>query len=528
MFVLRNILNNCCADRSVNKMVPDKILATFAISFLIIGCLWDNNYNLAQAATTTPIKHLVVIFQENVSFDHYFATYPLSSNDPGDPYFQPKENTPSVNGLSGALLVDNPNSVKPFRIPRENASTCDNDHLYTRLQEAYDGGLVDKFVETNVVSKGCDPAITMGYFDGGTVTAIWNYAQYFALSDNFFGSTFGSSTPGHINLISGQTHGASPLNLKESGTNFVVNGTLISDANPIFEECSNVFTKSFPKASLNGTNIGDLLNQANVTWGWFQGGFKPTNITADGKPVCGSAHGIYKGMAIPDYLPHHEPFQYYNTTANPHHLPASSIEMIGSTDQANHQYDMSDFWNASESGNFPAISFLKAPAFRDGHAGYSNPLNEQTFVVETINRIQKLPDWNSTAVIIAYDDSDGWYDHVMPPIVSQSDDPLNDKLLGDGLCGTPAAGDYKDRCGYGPRLPLLIVSPYSKVNYVDHQITDQTSILRFIEDNWSLGRIGDQSFDEKAGSILNMFNFTSRHHADKLFLDPSKGTAIST
>jgi len=528
MFVLRNILNNCCTDGSVNKMVTGKILTTFAISFLIIGCLWDNNYNLAQAATTTPIKHLVVIFQENVSSDHYFATYPLSSNDPGDPYFQAKENTPSVNGLSGALLVDNPNSVKPFRIPRENASTCDNDHLYTRLQEAYDGGLVDKFVETNVVSKGCDPAVTMGYFDGGTVTAIWNYAQYFALSDNFFGSTFGSSTPGHINLISGQTHGASPPNLKESGTNFVVNGTLISDANPIFEECSNVFTKSFPKASLNGTNIGDLLNQANVTWGWFQGGFKPTNITADRKPVCGSANGIYKGMAIPDYLPHHEPFQYYNTTANPHHLPPSSIEMIGSTDQANHQYDLSDFWNASESGNFPAISFLKAPAFRDGHAGYSNPLNEQTFIVETINRIQKLPEWNSTAVIIAYDDSDGWYDHVMPPIVSQSDDPLNDKLLGDGLCGTPAAGDYKDRCGYGPRLPLLIVSPYSKVNYVDHQITDQTSILRFIEDNWSLGRIGDQSFDEKAGSILNMFNFTSGHHADKLFLDPSKGTAISS
>ncbi len=126
----------------------------------------------------------------------------------------------------------------------------------------------------------------MGYFDSGTVTAIWNYAQYFALSDNFFGSTFGSSTPGHINLISGQTHGASPLNLKESGINFVVNGTLISDANPILEGCSNVFTKSFPKVSLNGTNIGDLLNQANVTLGWFQGGFIPTNITADGKPVC--------------------------------------------------------------------------------------------------------------------------------------------------------------------------------------------------------------------------------------------------
>jgi phospholipase C len=83
---------------------------------------------------------------------------------------------------------------------------------------------------------------------------------------------------------------------------------------------------------------------------------------------------------------------------------------------------------------------------------------------------------------------------------------------------------YKDRCGHGPRLPILIVSPLSKVNYVDHQITDQTSILKFIEDNWNLGRIGDQSFDAKAGSILNMFNFTAGHSAAKLFLDPSNGT----
>jgi phospholipase C len=116
----------------------------------------------------------------------------------------------------------------------------------------------------------------------------------------------------------------------------------------------------------------------------------------------------------------------------------------------------------------------------------------------------------------------------MPPIVSQSDDPKTDALLGARLCGKPTPEMYKDRCGYGPRLPLLIVSPYSKVNYVDHQITDQTSILRFIEDNWNLGQIGDQSFDAKAGSILNMFNFSLGHYADRLILDPSNGTVISS
>jgi len=526
--------------------------------FSTTSLLQINTVAIAQGVTNgitittiTPIRHLVVIFQENVSFDHYFATYPIAANNnsgSGEPLFTPKPDTPSVNGLlSAGLLTHNPNLVNPFRIPRSNASTCDNDHSYTRLQEAYNGGLMDKFVQTNLVSKGCNPSITMGYFDGNTVTALWNYAQNFAMSDNFFGSAFGSSTPGAINLISGQTHGATPsyLNLTHGSTTlwFVYNGTLISDANPIYDNCFNPTTKIFPKASLQGTNIGDLLNRKNITWGWFEGGFKPTSRAANGSPICGSAHKNYNDSLITDYLPHHEPFQYYKTTANPDHLPPKSINNIGHTDQANHQYDVSDFWNAAESGSLPSVSFLKAPAFQDGHAGYSDPLDEQNFIVETISRLQQLPDWNNTAVIIAYDDSDGWYDHVMPSIVSQSNDPKNDALLGkDGLCGYAPAGAYQDRCGYGPRFPFLVISPYAKVNHVDHSIMDQTSIIRFIEDNWGLGRIGNQSFDSKAGSIINMFDFSTsansivttigdtnnphNNNAPKLFLHPNTGTVI--
>jgi phospholipase C len=83
---------------------------------------------------------------------------------------------------------------------------------------------------------------------------------------------------------------------------------------------------------------------------------------------------------------------------------------------------------------------------------------------------------------------------------------------------------YQDRCGYGPHTPLLIISPYSKVNFVDHTITDQTSILRFIEDNWNLGRIGNQSFDSKAGSLMNMFNFNGdKRVAEKVFLNAATG-----
>ncbi len=109
----------------------------------------------------------------------------------------------------------------------------------------------------------------------------------------------------------------------------------------------------------------------------------------------------------------------------------------------------------------------------------------------------------------------------MPPIVSQSN-TIADALTGPGSCGVAAPGAYQGRCGYGPRLPLLVISPWAKVNFVDHQVSDQTSILRFIEDNWDLGYIGDQSFDEKSGSLLNLFDFR-RPGARKVFLDPATG-----
>ena len=158
----------------------------------------------------------------------------------------------------------------------------------------------------------------------------------------------------------------------------------------------------------------------------------------------------------------------------------------------------------------PAVgSFLKAPGYQDGHPEYSDPLDEQQFLVETINHLQKLPDWKEMAIVVAYDDSDGWYDHKASPTVSTSASPA-DVLTAPGMCGDSEAhpATYQGRCGYGPRLPLLAISPYAKPNFVDHTQTDQTSILRFIEDNWGTGRIGNDSFDARAGVLDNMFAFT--------------------
>jgi phospholipase C len=219
------------------------------------------------------------------------------------------------------------------------------------------------------------------------------------------------------------------------------------------------------------------------------------------------------------------------------------VSEIGNAGPANHQYDINDFYTALNTGNLPAVSFLKAIAAQDGHAGYSDPLLEQAFLVNAVNSVMKSQYWSDTAIVIMYDDSDGWYDHQMSPIVNPS--AVNtgvvndsDQLNGPGVCGhgTPLAG-IEGRCGYGPRLPLLVISPFAKSNFVDHTLTDQSSIIRFVEDNWLKGeRIGGGSFDGIANSIVQMFDFSSERDGQgdgdgngngngnqALFLDPASG-----
>ncbi len=138
--------------------------------------------------------------------------------------------------------------------------------------------------------------------------------------------------------------------------------------------------------------------------------------------------------------------------------------------------------------------------------------------------------------MVLYDDSDGWYDHVEGPLVLQSNTtklktPI-DALTGAGLCGnnpakvpTGPSGAQQGRCGYGMRQPLLVISPFARANFVDHTLTDQSSITRFIEDNWRLGRIGSGSADAFAGSLGGMFDF-SRPHEGRLILDPRTGQPV--
>ena len=177
--------------------------------------------------------------------------------------------------------------------------------------------------------------------------------------------------------------------------------------------------------------------------------------------------------------------------------------------------------------------------------------------MKAVNAVQESKFWKDTAIVILYDDSDGWYDHQMPPIVNPSFSPgvpattasaatTVDVLNGlatcnlglqqgrptrttplNGAAGQPAWG----RCGYGTRQPLLVISPFAKRNHIDHTLTDQASVLRFIEDNWLSGeriQLGG-SFDTIAGTIEHMFDFDDRRGNEndrKLILDPSTGAIV--
>jgi phospholipase C len=510
--------------------------------------------------TSTPIKHIVVIFGENESFDHYFGTYPNATNPPGEPAFSAAANTPSVNGLTADLLTNNPNlnaangtgAANPFRLDRSQAHTSSQNHSYGPEQAAFDSGKMDLFPKnTGAAGTGGTgvfntKGLVMGYYDGNTVTAMWNYAQHFAMSDNSYSSTFGPSSPGAVNLISGQTNGAvgfaasNGSNPTSTANNIVADGqgsfTMFGDSDPHSDVCS---TTTSPTTEMTGKNIGDLLNAKNISWGWFEGGFDLTAINVNGTTGCNrSSTSATVGSNTKDYIPHHAPFQYYPSTRNPGHTRPTSVASIGTAFDggANHQYDTSDFVAAVQAGNLPSVSFLKAPAIQDAHPSNSDPLDEQVFVVNMINLLQKSPEWSSTVVILAYDDSDGWYDHVQMVINPSSS--AQDSFTGAQKCtplpGTPGAlatsmpgingQPVQGRCGYGPRQPLLVISPYAKPNFVDHTLTDQSSIRRFIEDNWLNGqRINQGSFDAIAGTINNMFDFNQKPNA-KLILDPNLGT----
>ena len=252
----------------------------------------------------------------------------------------------------------------------------------------------------------------MGYYDGNTVTALWNYAQHFAMSDNSFNTTFGPSTPGALNLVSGQTHGFTP-DTTSCGTAVTARHR---DRRSAAHRRQLQHARHVDAAGDDADqNVGDLLNAQGITWGWFEGGFRGRAARQerqpDGEHVPDRRTRTSAGVFSADYIPHHEPFQYYRSTPNlaP---PAADLGRDDRQDRPGESPVRPDRLLGGGSSRQPAGGQLPQGARLPGRPRrLLRPARRAAFLVDTINRLEQPPDWASTAVIIAYDDSDGWYDH---------------------------------------------------------------------------------------------------------------------
>ena len=410
----------------------------------------------------------------------------------------------------------------PYRLAPSQAATADQDHSYTQEQIAYDHGKMDFFPA--IVGQGVAPdgspapqrrkSLNLAYFDGNTVTALWNYAQRFAMSDRFFQTTFGPSVLGALNLVSGQTNGVTRV--KNGASPNVLDrrrradrSRCIGDVDPIGDICSS--SKRI-QVTMGGRNIGDLLNAANVSWGWFEEGFDVKAVNADGttglrarshtSAVTGLAvEGLHRASRAVSVLPVDGQSEARAARRRWRRSAGRATRRIISTIST-------DFFAALDAGHFPAVAFLKPAAYQNGHAGYSDPIDEQAFLVRVLNDLQQPPGVEEHRRVA---DVGRLRRLVRPP------DGADRQFVGrPGRCarrrrrvrrrhGDSAghlAGDASraGRCGYGPRLPLLVISPWARTQLRRFDVTDMTSILRFIEDVFLDGRrIGGGSFDAIAG-----------------------------
>ncbi len=457
---------------------------------LAAGCSGSNTAAAvapAPAPTATPgptlqstIKNVIVIYQENWSFDSLYGRFPgangLNNASPAN-YGQVDKNGAAITTLPQPQNSGKPDPNFPAGLPVQpynaasyappNALTGDIVHRFYQQQSQIDGGKMDKFVTWSD-----NGGLVLSYYDATSMPEGQLAAQY-TLADNFFHSAFGGSFLNHQWLICACTPtfpgapAAAVANVDASGKqlsldgsgNIVHDGFVTPDGfavNTAFT-VNNPHPASAPAANLvpNQTNvtIGDRLSAANVSWKWYSGGW--TNALA--------------GRADPLFQYHHQPFAYYTNYAD------------GTAAKSAHLQDETNFLADLHNNQLPAVSFIKPLGPDNEHPGYASLVQGQQHVASLIQAVQSSPYWKNTAIVITYDENGGRWDHVSPP--------------------APA-----DRWGVGTRVPAIVISPWAKHGFVDHTQYETVSILAFIEKIYGLQPLSTR--DAAANPLANAFDFT--------------------
>ena len=466
------------------------------------------------------IRHVVVIYQENRSFDHYFGTYVgrgnawvenlLDASGHLDPRFNGQQRNEAgipyrflpvpddIPGFDAAQLRNQPFHLAPY-IPATHNVPWDPEHHFFRMYAQVDGGRMDRFVAlaqanhhkpfdrdpgahldaiAQTFAESRPSGAVLGFYRGNDIPAYHRLADHYCLFDHFFQAMSGGSTGNALYLAAARSAVWHQAPEKYRGSlsppffdlPYDHNGFLINDLPPILgptEVRHERFRIAPPPEEQTYPNIGDRLNGAGISWAWYNEGWdavKPWAMKRADGPGQGSA--VIDSAAT--YEPHHNPFQYY----------PSWFDNV----RDGHIRDANDFLEDINGGLLPAVSFLKATAEHDEHPAQSAPQWGMNWVMEHLRVLGESPLWEQTAVFISYDEGGGFWDHVAPP--------------------------RPDFYGCGTRIPALLVSPYAQPGYAHHTVADTTSILRFIETRFNLRPLDAR--DRNAYDLLDAFDFRNK------------------
>jgi phospholipase C len=454
-------------------MMGARVARTLLVLCLMVGlAATAPTGTQGQAAGLGKINHIIVIYQENWSFDSLYGKFPGANglsyagatvrqvDKTGTPYAtlpQPIDNSKKPPVPDPRFPADLP--VAPFDAAKYvpgNERTGDLVHRFYQQQYQIDGGKMDKFVAWSDAA-----GLVMSYYDA-TNMPVGQLAQRYVLADNFFHAAFGGSFINHFWLVCACTpqwpNAPDVLRAQlDAGGVLTKDGAVTPDGyvvNTSFSVNQPHPAETDPKTLVpNQTmpTIGDRLDEKGISWAWYAGGW---NDAVAGRPA-------------PLFQFHHHPFAYFARYAD------------GTPGRAQHLKDELDFLADVKGGRLPAVSFVKPLGPDNEHPGYADLLRGQQHVIVLVAAVMQSPAWADTAIIITYDENGGRWDHVPPPV--------------------------RDKWGPGTRVPAIIVSPYAKRRYIDHTQYDTTSILRLIETRWNLAPFGTS--DRNAGDLRNAFAF---------------------
>ncbi len=419
------------------------------------------------------IEHLIVIYQENWSFDSLYGKFPGANglanagatvrqvDKDGRPYatLPPSLDNRKRPAVQDARIPPDlpvaPFDLAPYVPPDQTAGNPV--HRFYQQQYQINGGKMDKFVAWGGVG-----GLVMSYYDA-TNLPVGKLAQEYVLADNFFHGALGGSFLAHAWLICACTPAwpEAPADLRaelDAGGIMVKDGEVTPDGYVV----NTAYTVNAPHPAritdprhllpnLTLPTIGDRLSEKGISWAWYAGGWNDA--------LAARPHPLFQH--------HHQPFAYFAPYAD------------GTPAKAARLKDQAEFLNDLRNGRLPAVAFIKPLGPDNEHPGYTDLLSGQRHVADLVKAVMASPYWAETAIIITYDENGGRWDHVPPPKV--------------------------DRWGPGNRVPTIIISPHAKRRYVDRTLYDTTSILKFIETRWNLRPLGTR--DAAANDLTNAFNF---------------------